>query len=240
MAWQGGEVLGKPLGFAGVLSSPRCLGGTHGTWHAATLGDIAARAELRLWHVCWGRAGLTSPELLEVGVPTGWEENFRSESSQRRCASVYFSQLVKCKGHHSCTRLPVLLYSPQNRPAAFPKGWLGAKLRAVTGTWSQNHIIIGLLELERTLKAHLVQLSCDEQGHPQLHQLLRAPSSLALHVSSDGASTTPLGNLCQCLTTLTVKNIFLIPSLNNTQSSAFQTFNKIIQARWASGLRNSS
>lgn len=91
MAWQGGEVLGKPLGFAGVLSSPRCLGCTHRTWRAATLGDATARAEPRLWHVCWGRAGLTSLELLEVGLPAGWEETFRSESSQRGCASVYFT-----------------------------------------------------------------------------------------------------------------------------------------------------
>ena len=31
-----------------------------------------------------------------------------------------------------------------------------------------------------TLKGHLVQSPCDEQGHPQLHQVLRAPSSLTL------------------------------------------------------------
>ena len=31
----------------------------------------------------------------------------------------------------------------------------------------------------------------------QLHQVLRAPSSLTLSVFRDGASTTSLGNLCQ-------------------------------------------
>ena len=43
--------------------------------------------------------------------------------------------------------------------------------------------------------------------------MLRAPSSLTLGVSKDGASTTSQGNLCQCLTILTVKNSFLISNL---------------------------
>ncbi|KAK4823599.1 hypothetical protein QYF61_003799 [Mycteria americana] len=42
----------------------------------------------------------------------------------------------------------------------------------------------------------------------------RAPSNLTLNVSRDGASTTSLGNLFQCLTTLIIKNFFLISSLN--------------------------
>jgi len=47
--------------------------------------------------------------------------------------------------------------------------------------------------------------------------LLTALSSLALNASREGASTTSLGNLFQCLTTLTVKN-FLIFSLNLSSS----------------------
>jgi len=43
--------------------------------------------------------------------------------------------------------------------------------------------------------------------------LLRAPSSLALNTSREGAATTFLGNLCQCLTTVIVKNFFLISNL---------------------------
>ena len=35
--------------------------------------------------------------------------------------------------------------------------------------------VLELFELERTLKGHLVQLPCNEQGHLQLSQLLRAP-----------------------------------------------------------------
>ena len=73
---------------------------------------------------------------------------------------------------------------------------------------------IELFELEETLKGHLVQIPCSEQGHLQLHQVLRAPSSLTLRVSKDGASTTSLGNLCQCLTTSTVKKFFFISTLN--------------------------
>ncbi|KAK4825808.1 hypothetical protein QYF61_002413 [Mycteria americana] len=46
------------------------------------------------------------------------------------------------------------------------------------------------------------------------NRLLRAPSHLTLNVSRGGTSTTSLGNLHQCFTTLIVKNFFLISSLN--------------------------
>ena len=49
--------------------------------------------------------------------------------------------------------------------------------------------------------------------------MLKVPSSLALNASREGTSTTSLGNLFQCLTTLTVKNFFLISSLNLPSSS---------------------
>ena len=39
--------------------------------------------------------------------------------------------------------------------------------------------------------------------------MLRAQSSLALNVAKDGASTTSLGNLFQCLFSLTIKIFFL-------------------------------
>jgi len=50
-------------------------------------------------------------------------------------------------------------------------------------------------ELEGMLKGHLVQIPCSEHGPPQLHQVLRAPSSLTLGVSRDGATTTSLGKI---------------------------------------------
>ena len=74
--------------------------------------------------------------------------------------------------------------------------------------------VIETFELEETFKGHLVQLPCSEQGHLRLSQVLRAPSSLALKVSRDGASATSLGNLCQCLTTLIVKYFFHISNLH--------------------------
>jgi len=55
--------------------------------------------------------------------------------------------------------------------------------------------IIEFYELKGTIKGHLVQLPCNEQGHLQLHQVLKALSSLTFSVSRDGASTTSLGNL---------------------------------------------
>jgi len=50
-------------------------------------------------------------------------------------------------------------------------------------------------ELEGSLTGHLVQLPGNEQGHLQLHQVLRAPSSLTLSVSRDGAPP-PLWATC--------------------------------------------
>ena len=44
--------------------------------------------------------------------------------------------------------------------------------------------------------------------------MLRAPSSLTLSVTRDGASTTSLGNLFLCFTTLIIKHFFFIHSLN--------------------------
>ena len=54
--------------------------------------------------------------------------------------------------------------------------------------------VIESLQLEMAFRSHLVQLHCNGQGHPLLHQVLRAPSSLTLAVCRDGAFTTSLGN----------------------------------------------
>jgi len=69
------------------------------------------------------------------------------------------------------------------------------------------HRITELFKLEGTFKGHLVQLSCNEQGHLTAHQVLRAPSSLTLSVFRDGACTASLGNLCQCLNAFIVKQV---------------------------------
>jgi len=45
-------------------------------------------------------------------------------------------------------------------------------------------------------------------------RLLRAPSNLALNSSREGTATASLGSLFQCLITLIVKKLFLIPNLN--------------------------
>ena len=60
-------------------------------------------------------------------------------------------------------------------------------------------------QLEGTLTGHL---PCNEQGHLQLDQVLRAPSSLTLGISKDRAPTASLGSLFPCLTTLSV-NIYI-------------------------------
>ena len=52
-------------------------------------------------------------------------------------------------------------------------------------------------------------------GRDTIHftRFLKAPSNMTLNTSSKGVSTTSLGNLFQCLTTLRVKNFNLIPNL---------------------------
>jgi len=65
----------------------------------------------------------------------------------------------------------------------------------------------------------------------KLIKSLRASSNPALNVSRDGASTTSLGNLCHCLTIFTVKNFFLISSLN----LPFLRVNLGISATWTAG-----
>jgi len=72
---------------------------------------------------------------------------------------------------------------------------------------------IELLDLEVMFKCpFLGQHLCSAQGHPQLHQVLRALSSLTLPVCRGRTSTTPLGSLCQCLITFTVKDFPYIQS----------------------------
>ena len=87
-------------------------------------------------------------------------------------------------------------------------------VRCVDGELFPRHRIKDSFELEGTLKGHLVQLPCNEQGYLQLGQVAWNLVQLHLEISRDRASTTALGNLCQCLTTLIVKNFFLISSPN--------------------------
>ena len=82
--------------------------------------------------------------------------------------------------------------------------------------WLQIRVtVIEWLGLEGTFK--VTQLQPPSIGRDISHQtaLLTAPSSLALNTSREGASTTSLGNLFQCLTTLTVNNSFLSLSESN-------------------------
>ena len=79
--------------------------------------------------------------------------------------------------------------------------------------------IIESFELEGTLNDHLVQLPAVNTDTYSYIRALRAQSSLTLTIPRRGASTTFWGNLCQCLTTLIAKNLFLISSLNSPSFS---------------------
>ena len=70
-----------------------------------------------------------------------------------------------------------------------------------------------MVRVGRDLKDHLVPAplplagtSSTRPGCSELHP--------TLNTSREGAATASLGNLCQCFTTLTVKNFFLISNLN--------------------------
>ena len=62
----------------------------------------------------------------------------------------------------------------------------------------------------------MLWVGSDLKDHLGPHQtrLLTALFSLAWNTSRDGASTASLGNLFQCLTTLSVKNFLLVSDLN--------------------------
>jgi len=77
-----------------------------------------------------------------------------------------------------------------------------------------NHRIIEWPGLKRTTVIILFQPPAMCRVANEQTRLPRATSSLALNVSSNGASTTFLGNLFQCITTLCVKNFLLISNLN--------------------------
>jgi len=71
-----------------------------------------------------------------------------------------------------------------------------------------------MLGLEGSFTGRVVQPPCSEQGHLQLDQVALSPIQSDVECSRDGASTTSLGNLFQCFTTLIVQNFFHISSSN--------------------------
>ncbi|KAK4807110.1 hypothetical protein QYF61_018451 [Mycteria americana] len=109
---------------------------------------------------------------------------------------------------------PVMVF--QHRALGVPGPIIGVEDRGKEGIKHLCFVYIPICEfgLEGNFKGHLVQPPCNEQGHLQLDQVAQSPDKLTLTVSRDGASTTSLGNLFQCFTTLIVKNFFLISSLN--------------------------
>jgi len=82
------------------------------------------------------------------------------------------------------------------------------------GNLLHTHGIMEWVGWEGTFRGHPVQPPAMSRDIFHQPRLLRAPSNLALSVSRVGASTTSLGNLCQCFTTLVVKKFFLISILS--------------------------
>jgi len=101
--------------------------------------------------------------------------------------------------------------------------------------WRNNHKIIEWFGWERTFRGHLAQSPCSEQGHLQLDQGAPSPIQPGLERFQRWASTISLGNLCQGFTTLTVKNFFLISSLNlpslNLKPSSLVLFQQALLER---------
>ena len=96
---------------------------------------------------------------------------------------------------------------------------------------SQDHRI----ELEGILKGRLLQLSAVKRDTYSLIRVLRDRSSLTLIVCMDEASTSSLGNMCQCFTTLSVKKFFLmsfIYDLSVSSDNAFAVPNSQSRQHW--------
>ena len=88
----------------------------------------------------------------------------------------------------------------------FPNHERVSKVKSVPFNFFFFHRTIASFELDGTLKGHLVQLN--EQGLQQIDQVAQSP------VQPDFKCLHGWGNLCQCLTTLIVKNFYLISKLN--------------------------
>jgi len=71
-----------------------------------------------------------------------------------------------------------------------------------------------MVSIGRDLKDHLIPTPCHEQGHLPLHQVAQSSIQPGLEHFQGGPATASLGNLCQCFTTLMVKNFLLISHLN--------------------------
>ena len=68
--------------------------------------------------------------------------------------------------------------------------------------------------IEKDYNDHLVSTPCYVQGCQQLDQAAQSHIQPGLECLQGWASTTSLGNLFQCVTTLWVKNFLLISNLN--------------------------
>ena len=68
--------------------------------------------------------------------------------------------------------------------------------------------------VEKDHNAHLVSTPFYVQGHQPPAQAAQSHIQPGLNASRDGASTTSLANLFQCITTLFVKNFLLTSNLN--------------------------
>jgi len=107
--------------------------------------------------------------------------------------------------------LPILLCWPTT-PEADRWWWYGSR-----GWTSQNHRVIESYNPYIWKGPLRIMQSNSSAMKRNMHSEIRlsgARSSLTLKVSGSGLSTTSLGNPFQCLTTLTVKDFFLISNLN--------------------------
>jgi len=113
-------------------------------------------------------------------------------------------------------------------------GFFGAERNE--GYWGervlQRKSLVVLIEwfgLEGTIKISSSHPSPIDRDTSLYTRLLKAPSSLALNASRVGASTSSLGNLFQCLTTLTVRISFLISSQRHFLADLSDT---VLNPKW--------
>ena len=152
----------------------------------------------------------------------------------KRCCKTWSIQTCLCTQARSCRRtLPVWTHTnlppgpmnPSDGKSQSSQCSSNAKVIEIPSTCNSLHVQLMLhnvivqfhrttecLGLEGTLK--ITQFQPPAMGRDITHQIrsAKAPSSLALSTSRDGAATASVGNLFRCLA---VENdFFLIPNLN--------------------------
>lgn len=187
--------------------------------------------ETKLWNQwCWGRCQGYPCTPREVQSGVGWwpEKQPTTSLGLKEAAATFhvlcLLRLVKAAvlfhskvGHTGLMHSFVIWSSCNCSTACSPEhnlGWRKNELIFSTVCPLQlpsftSHRITERFRLEGSLKIIQFQHPAKDTSH--YPRSLRVPSNLVLNTARDEESTDFLGNLCQCLSSIAVKNLFSMP-----------------------------